>query len=472
VLAAIIGVASAVTITDTASIKNFGNDRGFKNKGTIQASDLYATDDMKIGDDAQVLGDLSVTGAIAQGSGTIASGLYDGDWRLAANHSFYSTAGSGLIDWSNATGIWKMPTGVGTIGGVVDIVGAIEADSTAKIGGLATVDSLKSNGTVDIVGAIEADSTAKFGAAVTGASFISNATIAATTTVSGADGAFIDDMNIDDDTNVGGDFKAATITSNATSSGADLVATDDVEAGDDIRVNGALYTAEVARVYQVISNTTISSMGGILGDSYAYFDGALSGESITANTTLDVKTDADIDATLQVGGATDLKSLDINQTLDVDGATNLGGATATNDLTVNSTKTLAVTSADKLTVGGVIVPQEMVLTFPYSNFSVDQHLFTAKDAWQITAVRLLPAVAGTDGGDVKVNVTVCDDTEAPSAGVAALASVLNLKGTANTIQSATMGASVSVASGDSVGLDFTGTPTSAVGCVTIYMKRV
>ena len=119
----IVGMAGAVTIVDPTV--NFGAYAGFANPGVIKASDLYATDDLKVGDDAQVLGDLAVTGAISAGTGTISSGVYDGDFRLAANHSFYSTTGSGGIDWSNATGTWKMPTGAGTIAGTTDFNGAI-----------------------------------------------------------------------------------------------------------------------------------------------------------------------------------------------------------------------------------------------------------------------------------------------------------------------------------------------------------
>jgi hypothetical protein len=72
-------------------------------------------------------GDVNIVGALTTGTGPIANGVYDSDWRLAANHSFYSTAGSGKIDFSNATGIWKMPTGAGTIGGTTDFNGAITA---------------------------------------------------------------------------------------------------------------------------------------------------------------------------------------------------------------------------------------------------------------------------------------------------------------------------------------------------------
>lgn len=110
------GLAGAVTIP--TPVYNAGHSGGDKFSGPVQVNDLIVDDDAQIGDDAAVLGDLAVTGAISAGAGTISAGVYDGDLRLAANHSFYSTTGSGGIDWSNATGVFKSPTGINTFGGI------------------------------------------------------------------------------------------------------------------------------------------------------------------------------------------------------------------------------------------------------------------------------------------------------------------------------------------------------------------
>jgi len=118
-----IGMAGAVTVT--TATWNAGHPAGDKFPGTVQASDLYATDDLLVGDDAQVLGDFSCSGIGTFTGGTITSNVYSDNLRLAANKSFYSTAGSGGIDWSNGTGTWKMPTGAGTIAGTTDFNGAI-----------------------------------------------------------------------------------------------------------------------------------------------------------------------------------------------------------------------------------------------------------------------------------------------------------------------------------------------------------
>lgn len=135
---------------------------------------------------------------------------------------------------------------------------------------------------------------------------------------------------------------------------------------------------------------------------------------------------------------------------------------------------LAVTTADKLTVGGVIVPQEVSLVVPIAASSVDQYCFIADAAYNITGIREIHAVAGNDASPVNVTVRICDDTEAPASGLNVSTAVMSLKSSAATLQSATLNSSnVAVAANDMVALDFTGTLTTlAGGCVQIDMKRV
>lgn len=137
-----------------------------------------------------------------------------------------------------------------------------------------------------------------------------------------------------------------------------------------------------------------------------------------------------------------------------------------------SSPALAVTTADKLTVNGVIIPQEMAVPFSYNANSVDIGVFSAIGAWNITAVELVPRVAGNDAAAVNVTIKVCDSGEAPSSGDAALSAVLDLKGTADTTQAGTLGANVACSATQYIALDFTGTLTNAVGMGTIWLKRV
>jgi hypothetical protein len=161
-------------------------------------------------------------------------------------------------------------------------------------------------------------------------------------------------------------------------------------------------------------------------------------------------------------------------TLDATGATFLNGTT------VGSGDTLAVTDADKLTVAGVIVPQEMVITFPISATSVDSSVFIAADAWRVTHIEEVHSVTGTEVAPIAANLTLVKITgaNAPSAGLPMHNTTISLAaaGTANTVQAPTLSlvlANLTLADGDRIGANFAGTLTTlAGGSVTVHMKRI
>lgn len=136
----------------------------------------------------------------------------------------------------------------------------------------------------------------------------------------------------------------------------------------------------------------------------------------------------------------------------------------------------AVGTADHLTVGGVIVPQEIVIVWPINANSVDENVFIASDNWQITHIEEIHSVAGTDGSPVNVTVRNCNGTDAPSAGNDTLQAVIDLKGTANTVQAGNLTATTAdlqLSDGDRLALDYNGTLTTlAGGSITIHMKRI
>lgn len=152
------------------------------------------------------------------------------------------------------------------------------------------------------------------------------------------------------------------------------------------------------------------------------------------------------------------------------GAVALNGTT-----TVATAKTLAVTDADALTVGSVIVPQEMVVTFPLDATSVDGNIFIADDAWVVTSIEEVHSTAGNDGSAVTLMVDKCTGTEAPGSGTDMIQSTLDLKGTANTVQTGTLSATpadYTLADGDRIAIDVSGALTTlAGGIVVIHMKR-
>lgn len=156
---------------------------------------------------------------------------------------------------------------------------------------------------------------------------------------------------------------------------------------------------------------------------------------------------------------------------DADVVGDLTAGTITSDGAVTAT-TLAVTDADALTVGGVILPQEEIIVWQIDASSVDENIFIASDAWNITHIEEVHAVAGTHGDPVTLMVRVCGGTEAPANGDAAQSAAFDLKGTANTVQAATLTETITLADGDRIALDYTGNLTElAGGVVTVHMAR-
>lgn len=111
---------------------------------------------------------------------------------------------------------------------------------------------------------------------------------------------------------------------------------------------------------------------------------------------------------------------------------------------------------------------------------VDQSFFVATQAYQVTAARLVCAVAEVTAGSLYVQVTKDTGTDAPGAGTDLLTNNTNNgfdgKGTANTVQTGTLTAttaSLQLAAGDRLSVDFSAAATELVGCtLTVTLKRI
>lgn len=144
--------------------------------------------------------------------------------------------------------------------------------------------------------------------------------------------------------------------------------------------------------------------------------------------------------------------------------------------------TLSVSSADAATVGGVIVPQELEVSFhaQAATAMVDQSFFVATQAYQVTKVRFVHAVAESTAATLLVQVTKDTSTNAPGAGTDLLTNNTNTgfdcKATANTVQTGTLTATASslqLAAGDRLSVDFTAAATELVGVtITVTLKRI
>ena len=109
---------------------------------------------------------------------------------------------------------------------------------------------------------------------------------------------------------------------------------------------------------------------------------------------------------------------------------------------------------------------------------VHQCFFTATRACKVIAVSEVHATAGTDGSAVSLQVTKDTGTDAPGAGTDLLTNNtnagFNMKGTANTVQNGTLvatAATVTLAAGNRLSLDFAGTITTLAGVqVTVTLE--
>lgn len=126
----------------------------------------------------------------------------------------------------------------------------------------------------------------------------------------------------------------------------------------------------------------------------------------------------------------------------------------------------------------IFVPDALVLNFPILNNAdvVDRNLFVAPFPCQVVAVSEVHGTAGSDGSAVTADIKKCTGTTAITSGTSILSSTFNLKGTALTPQTGTLVNSIStitLATGDRLALDVTGTTTAVADVIlTMYLRRV
>ncbi len=110
----------------------------------------------------------------------------------------------------------------------------------------------------------------------------------------------------------------------------------------------------------------------------------------------------------------------------------------------------------------------------------DESFFIAPRACKVIAVKAVHSTAGTDGSAVSLQVTKDTSTDAPGAGTNILTNNtnvgFNLKSTANTVQSGTLtatAATLALAAGDRLSVDFAGVLTTLAGVVvTVELQLI
>jgi len=463
VIITLMGVAS--------SLSRLGPNAGFSNPG-----------DVSIG------GSMTIGGNLAVGGSTVDTGVINTNTNMGIGYDLGCLTGDSIVDFHLGTGLFKTTTGAITIGGGtngISLNGPVTGAS-AKSWTMAGASTL----TVGSTGVTAVGGTVNFIVPVSGTDGAFSGEVTGENIASTDDARIADKLHVLGTLGVAGTATLNAIVSNTTISAEDLASSDDARIADKLHVLGTLGAAGTATLNAVVSNGSITTATGeVSAESLASTDDARIADDLYVLGTLGVADIATLNAIVSNTTiiAEDLASSDdarIADKLHVLGTLGAAGTATLNALVVNTTSTfnggptvasgqiLAVTTADKLTVGGIVVPQEIPITFHYSATSVDTHIFTATGAYQITAIRLNPRVVGGDAGAVTASIMVCDDTEAPSAGVAAQSAAFDLKGAADTIQSATLSANVTVGAVDSISVDFTGVLTGAEGEMTIMVKRV
>lgn len=139
---------------------------------------------------------------------------------------------------------------------------------------------------------------------------------------------------------------------------------------------------------------------------------------------------------------------------------------------------LAVSGADGLTVGGIIIPQTEVLfsaTIDLHASKVTYNLFVASEAWQVTDIDYTPDIA--QGGALTATVVKAITTATPASATTPMhtANAINLNAVAHTVQPITLTATTAdlqLAAGNRIGLVLSGAMTTGSGLLTIRGKRI
>lgn len=140
---------------------------------------------------------------------------------------------------------------------------------------------------------------------------------------------------------------------------------------------------------------------------------------------------------------------------------------------------LEIATADQLTVGGVLVPQEITVQSGVidATYDADRFIWTAPWACQVTKVEVVQSAIEATSETTTLMIEKVPSGTAIGSGTDILAAALNLKTgvTANTKAAPALHATeanLQLAAGNSLALDFTNAITEYVGCVTITLKRI
>jgi hypothetical protein len=173
---------------------------------------------------------------------------------------------------------------------------------------------------------------------------------------------------------------------------------------------------------------------------------------------------------------TKLTNLTVTGNLVVGGSSTVSGSSIVNgvigeNVTVDTGKTLAVTTADKLTVGGKIIPQTFLV-----QIRADSVVYVLPVACKVVSVKERHTTAESTAATLTAMVNKVPSGTAIGSGTNCLSAGINMKATANTNQTGSLHATAgnyTFAAGDGVGAVLSTSATElALESITVEFQRV
>lgn len=125
---------------------------------------------------------------------------------------------------------------------------------------------------------------------------------------------------------------------------------------------------------------------------------------------------------------------------------------------------------------GDFVPNSVVVSRVANADCIDGNIFVANRKYKVIGISEVHTTAGSDGSAVTLSVNKCTGTQTPAQGTTLMSGTFDMKGTAQTVQNATLVALQSTLilnAGDRLALDFAGTITALAGVqVTVDLMPV
>jgi len=261
-----------------------------------------------------------------------------------------------------------------------------------------------------------------------------------------------------------------------------------VDSGDDVRIAGSVYEPVwKTQTFSLATSAQLLSQRFWIADQ-AY---TIKGASIVYTTANGAAMTAQIVKVADgnvIGSNTPIQSGSFNMNTTTNTVQNASLVGSLSSLQVSAGDTLAIIFTGTLTsLAGVQVTislapgnknEQAVFNINANSALADSSFYIANRPMIVTGIQYIHSVAGTNASAVNLQVTKDTGTNAPGAGTDLLTNNtnagFNCKGAANTVQAGTLtatAASLRLAPGDRLSVDFAGTLTDLAGVVVVVSMQ-